>query len=361
MNYHLVLTKECNLNCVYCQEGQEDWAQTEVSYSLDQLEEFLRRDRTPITLLFYGGEPTLRIPLMMDIMDRFSDARFMLQTNALLLDRIPERYVHRIHSILVSIDGTEMTTDFYRSDGVYERVLHNVRWLREIAFEGDVVARMTVSEQTDIFRDVTHLLELEDPPFDHVHWQLNVVWDAEGNWTNFNGWLKNSYKPGLRRLATYWVNEMHGGKVLGVVPFLPTMYSVLTGKKSRLRCGSGIDTFAIHLDGSIGVCPISPDWEFSIVGHIGNTKPEDLRNVMQVNEPCPSCDIFDICGGRCLFANRQRLWGEEGFSKVCGTIRHLVDVLRQSENEIQQLIDAGVIELTDFQYPEYNNGCEIIP
>ena len=46
-------------------------------------------------------------------MDRFPDARFMLQTNAILLDRIPVEYANRFHSILASIDGREKITDFY--------------------------------------------------------------------------------------------------------------------------------------------------------------------------------------------------------------------------------------------------------
>ncbi|TFF93494.1 TIGR04084 family radical SAM/SPASM domain-containing protein [Candidatus Thorarchaeota archaeon] len=360
MNYHIVLTKRCNLNCIYCLEDQDAASAPEVQYSLDGLEEFLDQDED-VQLMFYGGEPTLRIPLMTDIMDRFEDARFMLQTNALLLDRIPEEYVHKLHSVLVSIDGLEETTDFYRSAGVYRKVLKNVRWLREIGYEGDVVARMTVSEQSDIFRDVTHLLELSRPHFDHVHWQLNVIWDAEGNWTDFDGWLERSYKPGLSKLARYWAERMHKGTLLGIVPFLPTMYSILTGEESRMRCGSGIDTFAIHPDGSIGVCPISPDWEFSIVGNIANTKPDDIRNIMEVEEPCPSCDIYGICGGRCLFANKQRLWGDDGFQKVCTTVRHLVDVLAGIQPEVRNLIETGVLSESDFDYPKYNNGCEIIP
>ncbi|MHA2190301.1 MAG: radical SAM protein [Candidatus Thorarchaeota archaeon] len=174
MNYHLILTRQCNLNCVYCRGG-EATDNTEIQYSLDDLADFLLRDRTHINLMLYGGEPTLRVPLMVEIMDRFPNARFMLQTNALLLDKIPEAYVKRMHSILVSIDGPSWITDGYRSDGVYDKVIQNVRWLEEIEYAGDVVARMAVSQDSDIFRDVTHLIERGDPSFDHVHWQLNVV------------------------------------------------------------------------------------------------------------------------------------------------------------------------------------------
>ncbi|MHA2211405.1 MAG: TIGR04084 family radical SAM/SPASM domain-containing protein [Candidatus Thorarchaeota archaeon] len=352
--------RRCNLNCRYCHGGEHTGPDSEVQYSMDELSSFLQRD-DDIQLMLYGGEPTLRIPLITDLMEQFHQARFMLQTNGLLVNQIPEENVRRFQSILVSIDGTEETTDGYRSNGVYKKVIKNVKWLRDIGYEGDIVARMAVSEQSDIYRDVRHLLDLKDPPFDHVHWQLNVVWDAEGNWNDFDDWLNNSYNPGISRLVDEWIDLMKIGVVNGIVPFLPLMHSLLTDEDSELRCGSGLDTFAIHVDGTIGICPISPDWEFSIVGNIKESSPEDLRNVMRVDEPCPSCEIFGICGGRCLFANKQRLWGNEGFTKVCESVKHLVASLQKHVPMVKLLIGKGVISIGDFEYPEFNNGCEIIP
>ncbi|MFW9830971.1 MAG: TIGR04084 family radical SAM/SPASM domain-containing protein [Candidatus Thorarchaeota archaeon] len=360
MNYHLILTRQCNLNCQYCHGGEEFGSETELQYAVDELETFLKKDPNP-QLMFYGGEPTLRISLLMEIMNRFPDARFMLQTNALLLHQIPVRFIRQIHSILVSIDGIRQVTDEYRSPGVYDRVLKNVKWLYQEGFSGDVVARMAVSEQSDIYRDVRHLLDLQDPHFQHVHWQLNVIWDAEGNWTNFDNWVLNSYNPGIARLIKEWVDRMKEGVVEGIVPFLPVMHDLLTGQSSPLRCGAGHDTFAIHADGSIGICPISPDWPLSIVGDIRTTTPDQLTDIMAVDNPCPSCPEYRLCAGRCMFANKNQLWGEEGFSKVCNTVKHLLTCLKQVQPDVQGLIEAGVISLNDFAYPEFNNGCEIIP
>ncbi len=360
MNYHIILTRRCNLNCQYC-HGGEQTEDTEVIYTTDDLASFLEKDNTPLNLLFYGGEPTLRIELMQEIMDRFPKAQCMLQTNAILLNRIPIDYILRFHSILVSIDGTEEVTDFYRSKGVYASVLKNVKWLREIGYKGDIVARMAVSQESDIYREVRHLIESEEPRFDHVHWQLNVVWDAEGNWQDFDKWVEVSYNPGISSLVADWMEMMRTGVVEGIVPFIPIMKSLLTKEESRLRCGSGSDTFAIHIDGSIGVCPISPDWEFSLVGDIWRNDPLSLLDVMIVDDPCPACEEYGICGGRCLFANKQRLWGEEGFHKVCGTVKHLIAELRKIVPEVQELLLKGILQLSDFEYPEFNNGCEIIP
>ncbi len=294
-------------------------------------------------------------------MYRFPDARYTLQTNGLCLNQIPPDSVRRFQTILVSIDGTEAITDGYRSKGVYQRVLKNVRWLDETGYLGDVVARMTVSQQTDIHRNVRHLIDLRSPSFDHVHWQLNVVWDAENNWTDFDGWIANSYNPGITKLVEEWVAKMEEGIVEGIVPFLPLVHTMLTGRSEQLRCGSGIDTFAIHANGSIGVCPISPDWESTIVGNIWETEPRDIYDIMRVSEPCPSCEVYGICGGRCLFANRERLWGAAGFNKICETVKHLISTIRVRIPEIKKLIDEGYIAIEDFNYPRYNNGCEIIP
>ncbi|MGQ4911067.1 MAG: TIGR04084 family radical SAM/SPASM domain-containing protein [Candidatus Thorarchaeota archaeon] len=360
MNYHIVLTRRCNLNCDYCHGGEETGPETEIRYDLDELERFLEKDDDP-QLMLYGGEPCLRVPLITELMDRFPNARFMLQTNATLLDTVPPDYVRRFHSILVSIDGTKEVTDRYRSAGIYDRVLKNVRWLRSINFTGDIVARMTASQHTDIYRDVRHLLSLQDPSFDHVHWQLNVIWSADDNWTDFDGWVEKSYKPGIRRLVDEWVAAMADGRVEGIVPFIPLVYTLLTGQESTLRCGAGLDTFAVHVDGSIGVCPISPDWDFSIIGDIRTSTPESIRNSMWVNEPCPSCDIYGVCGGRCLFTNRQRLWGDDGFRKICNITRQLVSELEKHIGTIRHYIEEGIVSIDDFMYPEYNNGCEIIP
>lgn len=82
---------------------------------------------------------------------------------------------------------------------------------------------------------------------------------------------------------------------------------------------------------------------------------------MTVDEPCPSCDEFAVCGGRCLFANKERLWGESGFQKVCDTVRHLIESLRIEMPHVRELIEKGIVNEEDFNYPEFNNGCEIVP
>jgi putative peptide-modifying radical SAM enzyme len=264
---------------------------------------------------------------------------------------------------LVSIDGTRDVTDHERGAGVYDRVTHNVRLIRDRGFRGDLVARMTVVQGSDIYRNVRHLLG--SGLFDHVHWQLSfsTFWEAgERMEPGLADWIA-AYDSGVSALVDSWVNEMaRTNHVGGIVPFIGVMGSLLSGEKSSLRCGSGVDFFSVMPDGRISACPVSVDFDFSVIGSIFDSVPSSLRDLVTIGEPCTSCEILDVCGGRCLFVNRsQGLLREGGYSFICTTVKHLVRRLRDALPHVQALIEDGTISRSEFEYPELNNGCETIP
>src|SRR5665811_1017415 len=256
MHYHIILTKECNLKCNYC-GGGSDTPPKEIQYSIDDLKKFISFDKDPI-IEFYGGEPLLRIETMKNIMDSLP-AKFVIQTNGTNLDKLESKYLKKFHSILVSIDGKKAVTDKERGDGVYDQILKNIKIVRQKGFSGDLVARMTVAQGTDIFENVKHLLTLEEC-FDHVHWQLDfeMFWEAwEHTVPGLPEWI-DSYNSGISSLVRWWISGMERtGRVAGIVPFIGIMKSLLHSSRSRLRCGSGIDFFTIMPDGRISACPVS--------------------------------------------------------------------------------------------------------
>jgi len=357
MLYHVLLTEQCNLCCTYCGGFTiTDPEQAEVSYSIEELAHFISKDPEP-DVAFYGGEPLLRIPLLIKMMDSLPARHFMVQTNATKLDELPTAYLKRLHTLLVSVDGREETTDFYRGQGTYGIAINNARDAKKRGFNGDLVARMAVSEQSDIYKEVKHLLGLG--LFDHIHWQLDVIWGEE--WDDLDGWIANSYNPGITRLVDEWLENMKKGVVWGIAPFQPVLVDMIKERPSSIRCGSGIDSFAITPRGEILTCPVCPEFEFAHVGDIRNALPERIRGSVRVGEPCTSCDILDECGGRCLFANKNPLWGAEGQEKVCGTVRHLISELESIRPEVERLLAEGVITWKQLDYPDTNNCCEIIP
>jgi putative peptide-modifying radical SAM enzyme len=374
MYFHLILTDDCNLCCSYCRakafldlEENEGEVAVEIDeripltmeYDLESLYAFLRKDPSP-TLTFYGGEPLLREDLIERIVRDAPVRRFMMQTNGLLLDRLPNEICNRFITLLVSLDGRRELTDANRGEGVYDRVMENVRHIRANGYKGELIARMTVTENTDIVDAVHWLAEIPDDPFTSIHWQLDANFSHDFSRRQFADWASVSYNPGIRTLVRDWVNHMASeGEILRWYPFLDPMDDLLHGRTSRLRCGSGHANYSIMTDGHIAPCPVMIGMKQYYVGHIRDADPCRLNRI-DVGGECRECRIHSFCGGRCLYSNIIHPWGEAERRLVCGTVENLHAALTDALPRVRALISSGTITAEDFTHEKFN-GCEIIP
>ena len=330
-------------------------------YDIQTLRNFASRHTNPPLFAFYGGEPLIRWEKMKEIIDALPDSKFALQTNGTLVKRIPRKYVRRFHTILLSIDGTRDTTDAYRGEGTYTRVFEGAKYLIESGFEGELIARMTVSVGADIKKEVLHLIGTG--MFNVIHWQLNTMWDIpEGNEIeDFERWIEESYNPKLSNLIDWWLERMKEGNLKIIAPFAGVLHSILSNEKVGLRCGAGSDFFAVTTDGRITACPIPPSLVFPILGNIKESEPEELSEQLGLISPCTECSYNNLCGGRCLYTNLTKHWGIEGFNVVCKTTKHLIDELKRIAPEVEKLIETKQIKLEMLKYPRVPNGVEVIP
>lgn len=372
----VTLTQSCNLTCTYCgsdenyedienitlDEYEQDTHPKEMTYDISKLEPF--KEIEDLAICFYGGEPLLKTRIIYKIMDMFPNARFCLQTNATLLKTVKDDYLMKMDTILCSIDGRPEITNRCRGANTYERILENVECIKAKGYSHDLVARMTVSveQQGDIYEEVMHLI---NAGFRHVHWQLDCNWDTPESdrileWCH---WRDTSYNPGISRLASEFERVLlTEHRILPIAPFTGILYSFLRGERvTGVRCGSGITSFNITTGGGVSSCPIAAELECITYIHNKDFDPKKLLNSEKVGEPCVSCDIFHECGGRCLYANQTKWWGEEGFLEVCKTIRHLMDEMHRILPAVQKVIEEGVFTVEDFHYPTYNNSIEVIP
>jgi putative peptide-modifying radical SAM enzyme len=271
-------------------------------------------------------------------------------------------YVNRFHTILVSVDGDEALTDFYRGPGTFRKVIQNLRLIMKNGFRGELIARMTVMENTDIYKQVKWLLENKEFPFSSVHWQLNAgFWKTDYARREFEKWSADDYNIGVRKLAEFWVDKMENdGVVLRLYPFLGIAESLVSGEKEALlRCGGGWINYAIQTDGQIIPCPTMWGMKAHYVGHVTAANPLKLAKEF-VNDPCTTCAELKFCGGRCLYANVMKRWSAEAYDQVCNTVRNLVDAVANQMPRIENLMKNGRISFRDFEYVRFN-GCEIIP
>ncbi len=327
------------------------------TYDLSLLKEFIENDPEPI-VAFYGGEPLIQTGVIRQVMDNM-EARYVIQTNGTLWDRLELDYWKRMDAVLLSIDGTEKTTDGYRGAGAYRKVTQAAMGLRKSGYEGDLIARMAVSERTDIYRDVLHLISLS--LFDHIHWQLDVGWSD--SWTDFDRWCSDSYEPGIDRLVKLWVEELRRGKVLGIVPFLGILKRLREGG-SNPPCGAGVDAIAILPSGEIRACPIAYDAEWALLGKLGQTGYSEMRRKMLgcgIVGECKGCAYLRGCGGRCLYMNRERYWGDEGFRKICNVTKRTIDAISNVKDEVFAIMSNLGIGHEALDYPKFNNSTEIVP
>lgn len=357
MLYILHTTGQCNLKCKYCGGSfPQKLVPWKIEYNIEDLKNFMEGDPEPI-IAFYGGEPLLNAKFVRKVMDEIRDAKYVIQTNATLIENLEREYWLRFNAILLSIDGRRKVTDYYRGRGIYDKVIDAARKLRGIGYNGDLIARMTVSEKSKIYAEVKHLESLK--LFNHIHWQLNVVWSER--WKNFDEWCKNSYIPGFKKLVEEWLRNAEKGDVIGIAPILGILKVEITGKDMESPpCGSGKTSISICSNGKVYACPIAVDSKWA---EIGNIYDNDWRSVEKVSigDPCIKCQYYRYCGGRCLYAYMERLWGEEGFRSICKitkkTIREVVKIARR----VIELIEKGIVVEEEVVYPKFNNTVEIIP
>ncbi|MCL5018406.1 MAG: TIGR04084 family radical SAM/SPASM domain-containing protein [Candidatus Pacearchaeota archaeon] len=280
-----------------------------------------------------------------------------MQTNGKLLDELSFEYIKKIGKILISLDGNKERTDFNRGEGTYDKIISNIKKIREQGYDGELIARMTISQDfPDLYEQVLFLI---NSGFDSVHWQLDAgFYKFDFDQNKFSEFVEK-YNKSVSKLIDFWIDEMKRGNVLKLYPFLGISESILKNEKTKLRCGAGHSGYAITQSGKIVACPIMNCIKDFYAGDIKNSIPENLKK-FSVSSPCDSCSYLDLCGGRCLYWNKSKLWPKQGDELICLTIKHLIDELEKRMLEIKKLIDDKIISIADFDYEKYF-GPEIIP
>ncbi len=310
MHYHIILTEKCNLRCKYCYEKsldefdnklekkfEFDFSEpSELKVDLVRLKRFLRKDPKAV-LVFYGGEPLMKIDLIKRIIDSLegTGVKFRMQTNGMLLDKLPTKYLNKIGKILVSIDGGCKVNDKYRGQGVYSRVVKNLIDARPRGDSGEFVARMTIArEDPDVYKRVKHLIKLVDSGvFNSIHWQLDVGFYGNDFDKKKVGRFFDKYNKSNMKLINWWFGQIKKGRVYKIYPFIGIAKPILTGEAEKgcgLRCGAGNKGYTITTSGKIVHCPIMNSIKSFQAGSL-TSDPSSLKKFDCVYD-CGDCGVY---------------------------------------------------------------------
>ena len=221
--------------------------------------------------------------------------------------------------------------------GTYRKVIEELRLVRSSGFGGELIARMTVAEATDIYSAVHYLSKNNDFSFQSIHWQMDANFSNDFTQRNFQTWTGINYNPGTMRLIHDWVGHMRekGGAPLVSIPCADA--GSHRGNMSGLRCGAGYANYGIMTDGHITPCPVMVGMKDYYLGHISTADPASLSEV-PITGACETCTISWFCGGRCLYSNIMRPWSENQQKCVCETVENMYYGLKGVLPEVQRLL-----------------------
>lgn len=357
----LLTTLRCNLKCTYCSESVGDVVGSDghVSYAFADLEAFIDKHLAgkEVYVTFYGGEPTLNKAYMAQVMARYPEFRFQLQTNGTLLDALPGEVLARLSNVLVSIDGGENVTDGYRGRGIYRQVMKNVAAVRG-RVGGTLTARVTWSSDATGFEELDALLGT----FDYVYFQF-VAGEA------YTPESLAKKRAVMARLVERFFSQP---ELYRMIPLMGIVRNkVLPSRANELCAGETACRVSTHIinvmpDGRIFPCP---DMLYLPEMQQGDLKGNWLRkSPLQAhpNMPCQACEAYAWCRGNCMknlylaYVKGDQRYRREVTDPICDLLRELGRLIDQHHPQAWYARASNAVrrELRECEVYEY---VEVMP
>jgi len=143
------ITDRCNLRCSHCYHFAEKGGNAGKDLPLEVWKERMEKlyAKGIKMVMLMGGEPMLRSDVVMLANEMFPFVEMITNGTVPLPDKLSYR-----HRIFVSIDGSESTNDKIRGDGVFVKVLENIKEDKR------VVLNMTLMESN--YQELEYVCEL---------------------------------------------------------------------------------------------------------------------------------------------------------------------------------------------------------
>lgn len=281
MEYFIYMTNDCNLKCEYCSvllDCKENNLPIKPTYSNDDLIAFIKQTQMltgddEISIYFFGGEPSLEyedIEKLIDIakeeLSNFS-LKFVLHTNGLRLDVLPDKILNELTLIMFSINY-EKIPHHILNPSYFSTIIDNAFSIK-VRKNIPIIARLTVTEKTSIF---TELLQVSNF-FDYVHWQIENC-DTFNNATVF----KNTYIYEVEKTFQYWIKYLEQGIMLKYIPFMAVLKFMFFHDRNdnEFSCGYSRGMIYVQTNGMCYACSDNVEGKVHYMGdiHRGVTFPK---------------------------------------------------------------------------------------
>lgn len=352
MQIIIKLTTICNLNCVYCSEGDKPaatLAEEDVYKLINELPELLDtyHDKS-ITLLWHGGEPmTVGTPYLDRIMayaekilDGY-DLRFLMQTNLTLLndDWIQLLLKYNV-GIGVSLDGYKELHDENRKGKggkpTFDLIVDNLKKLQRNEIKCGILMVLNTEVPIDIDKlyDLIKMLgcDIKIHPVIPCGRAANNLHAKE---------IYDNYIEVLKLIFVKCMEDMEDD--VNIEPINSLLRAILTDGTVREcsfngSCGKGF--MCMYATGEIGFCGRA-ETEALLLGY-GNIKTGRLKDIYEsVNaqkirdrqkflkeNSCKACLDWKLCHGGCAFEAINAFGTLEATYPHCESRHKFIDFLK---------------------------------
>lgn len=352
MEYYIFLTYNCNLRCSYCSSSRILSSSKGSVLSIDHMNQVIdyiykNSNGGNNSVVFFGGEPLIEYQLIETFIKKTSSLilSYILYTNGLLLDNVPQYMLRSLNSIIVSVDGDKDSHEKHRGAGSYDKIINNLKLIK-LRKDSFLIGRITAEEETNIYKSVRNIINYVDA----IYWQIV-------NKNEFNNPKKfiNNYKNNLNELFELWLFYFKKGKIINIIPFQAIISSLLfnygnDGLSFRCRAGSSLQV--IDIEGNIYWCDEYIGDKKGIIGNVNGSKPIMIyESHQEVFADCTNCDISSVCLGRCKKCLKE--YPVDVIRVYCSLTRHLVEIILDHFDEIKMIVDNRKYNLETFYNVPY--------
>lgn len=336
----------CNLDCSYCFFLSKEllYNQKKQRMSDETLEQFIRKFLTinpdgPVTLLWQGGEPTLRgidfFKRAIELGEKYRrPAQYVthaIQTNGTLINSTWAQFFAENRFLVgISIDGPAPLHDTYRTNRAgrasHSQVIRGWKYLQDAGVDTNILCTIHAANQDhpiEIYRYFRDQLDarfiqfipiVERVPEQHIHavkngWnaQTGILYRQDGTAVTARSVTPKKYGAFLSTIFDEWIkNDVGDVFVQDFDSALSALFHQATVCVHAPECGNNL---ALEFNGDIYTCDhwVEPEWK---LGNICTTNFSSLLTTETMQKfaqkkraklpaTCHNCGVLRLCNGGC--------------------------------------------------------------
>jgi uncharacterized protein len=299
----LVVTRSCNLRCLYCYEKHyhEEFQVMDLKIAKEVINHYLCAEDgfDIVTIDFFGGEPLLAFNFIKEVIEWTLSRQwpkryhFTIGTNGTLLtDEMKNWFLEKKKCLTLSfsIDGNKKAHDLNRSNS-YDLLAPHIPFF--IENWPNQPAKMTICKET-IPYVAESIIELEDMG---LYFTANLVFENFWGSHEEEEKLLKIYNEQLMQLVDYYASRPDLFPVHRILDALPIYLNqggniFEESNEDYIRfCGSGHEMVIIDLNGQTYPCHRFVPW---VTGKPAPTGPINMQKKWEPVE-CKNCKIIHSC------------------------------------------------------------------